>query len=763
MFKKINLLLLGVAALLISIPTSAQVQKRFAVTAQPDSVVIMGNLIQAHPYNSRTHEYDDLSPSNVGIVSLKKYKDSENGLDEMAFVVKNHVLYGDAGAVYCDSVFYTFHQHESSDYTSEESTYSIVVRGWSTKDWSKLSEQEFPSNSGLNATDMCYDPIDDRIYGIFNMIQGSDNGYRLGTLDVKTMKVTPISKNNMDMEIRALAVSPEGVLYGIASSGDFYRIDKMSGIPTLIGNVGFKTQRKRMSATFDQRTGRLYWLGFKNSGIDESTRKNLTISQGREDTGLFEIDLTTGKATLLADMPNKEVVVGAWIDGGDVKQSYDLKVELSAPSQIKVGQKGSFTAYVKNLGIQVANGYKVKLYCNDKEVASVDGVDLAAEADKYYTLNFTPTISDKADSKFYAAIVDAKDTVLRNNFSVQYDVKIILPVYPAVTLYGKRSAEGNVLLKWEAPNLDAAIVDGAEDYAAFSIDNVGDWTMFDGDQAYTVVMNFAQGTRTYPNAGRQMAFQVFNPLEAGLSLEGVDGAESQFAPYAGSQVFAAFASGKPSVGGGDPEMVQNDDWMISPELSGKEQTIKFVAQSYASMGYMSDDPVTYTEKMLVYYSTGGTDIDEFMQVGDTISVPDNWTEFSFNVPAGAKHFALRCVSFDQFFLFVDNIQYQGKAYKLQGYNVYRNGEKVNAELLSEPTFSEIREPNATDTYNVTVVYAEGESAYSNEVVFTSPTAIDDVINTKTKDMQLFDLMGRRVSGKLKSGVYVRNGKKVVIK
>ena len=71
---------------------------------------------------------------------------------------------------------------------------------------------------------------------------------------------------------------------------------------------------------------------------------------------------------------------------------------------------------------------------------------------------------------------------------------------------------------------------------------------------------------------------MFNPsLAAGL-----DGDEEEFMAHSGKQFLACF--------GADPEEpvnvgdVRNDDWLISPMLSGDAQTISFYARSLDPYG-----------------------------------------------------------------------------------------------------------------------------------------------------------------------------------
>lgn len=161
-------------------------------------------------------------------------------------------------------------------------------------------------------------------------------------------------------------------------------------------------------------------------------------------------------------------------------------------------------------------------------------------------------------------------------------------------------------------------------------------------------------------------------------------------------------------------MVQNNEWAISPELDGSAQTISFYARSYSG---------DYPEKVSVYYSTGSLQPSDFVKIegAGSTSVPGVWTLFEAQLPAGAKHFAIVCESYDAFSFMVDDVTYipAGTAnLEIEGYNVYRDGVKINDVPVQETEYVDANvTAGETYTYVVTVVYKEkGESAPSAEAV-----------------------------------------------
>ena len=109
-------------------------------------------------------------------------------------------------------------------------------------------------------------------------------------------------------------------------------------------------------------------------------------------------------------------------------------------------------------------------------------------------------------------------------------------------------------------------------------------------------------------------------------------------PHAGNKVLAAFCA----------KSGQNDDWAISPRLDGTAQKVSFYAMSFDK-----DMP----ESFEFYYSTDGTSTDKFVKLGETEVAPDQWKKYEYTLPQGARYFAVRCISKDQFIFMLDDFEF----------------------------------------------------------------------------------------------------------
>lgn len=408
------------------------------------------------------------------------------------------------------------------------------------------------------------------------------------------------------------------------------------------------------------------------------------------------------------------------LDNIRVKNVYDHNLAarvINAPVRMRMGEESTVEVNVENNGMNRAEQYTVNLIVNDKVVANVEGP--AIEADGYTTVKFkvAPEITWPETTYMKAEVVYDADMFADDNTTDKAEVLIIAPTLPYVNdLVGTNDENGNVTLSWSEPEIvegsGETVTDGAEEYRAFSISEVGDWWMYDGDGMPTFgISNNTGGVVSYENAGKPQAFMVFNPSAAGIPLEYSDGEATPWAPRTGDQYFASFGSEG-----------QCDNWLISPELPRVAQTISFFVKSVTSeYGY---------EKFEVYYSTTGTEISDFKRIGDLRSAPVAWSEERVELPEGARYFAIRCVSQDAYVFMVDDITYLPAAsvteeLALMGYNIYRDFERLNDTPSMEMDFTDLTADGYTHTYAVSTVYDKGESRLSN-TVSVAASGIDDI-------------------------------------
>lgn len=422
----------------------------------------------------------------------------------------------------------------------------------------------------------------------------------------------------------------------------------------------------------------------------------------------------------------------------------DLAVRSFSASErrVNIGETTTFNTTVYNHGANTVQDYTIILYRDGLENQRIKGTPILSTETKDFTFEYKSDLQDaRRDSSIWKVEIEyAKDEIKENNISdsIWWTVRqndVPVPENLFATL-----SESAVKLSWnectsEAPvRTEAAepILDDFESYEPFIIDNIGEWTVLDLDGGKT--LNSPVIPTNYPHKGEAMAWQVFNTEKAGVVTE--DHYDNVFHSHSGKQYLMCPSN--------DDYYQKNNDWLISPRLDGQPQTISFYARTPNS--------ASGADWLKVYYSTTDKHPDSFKQLGDNdhIAVWDWWNKdaHSYELPEGARYFAIRVV---RCFLYcmLDDITYRpyngdkpGRT--LIGYNIYRNGEKVNAEIVTSNSYTDMTASNnERNDYNVTAVYEEGESDFSNTATASPTSSIKGISSALTTEY--YNVNGTKVS------------------
>lgn len=389
----------------------------------------------------------------------------------------------------------------------------------------------------------------------------------------------------------------------------------------------------------------------------------------------------------------------------------DLAIDnVKAPSKVKSGNSFTIEAQVANAGVSTVDKYAVQLYADGKFVEELTGDTLAMSEKATHT--FDVTMSPFAtDSVVYTVeVIYALDEKPDNNVA-DVVVNAITSTLPKVTNLTASQTTGAVNLSWTAPQYTdqgtlTEITEGFENGIALE-NSYGDWTFIDVDQA-TLIEDVGWFDK-YDNKG---SFWIWD----------TDAMQIPF-PLAVEHPSKKFIFSMALQDGG-----KVDDWAVSPQLCGKAQTIKFYATSM-------DDK--FPDDLEVLYSTANTiALDDFSTIeGWPKTLPVQWTEYSVDLPDGATYFALRAMATGAVGLFIDDVTFTPANFPLNlvlvGYNIYRNGEKLNTTPVTDCSFAdEITETTASYLYSVTAVYeGHGESA-GVSYEFNNTSGIEDIAATR---------------------------------
>lgn len=456
--------------------------------------------------------------------------------------------------------------------------------------------------------------------------------------------------------------------------------------------------------------------------------------------------------TFIVEADEKDAVCR--IDDIQVRDVPDCDLELVSvqlPNQVKVGHEELAVVTVRNNGLMSVgeDAYALELIVGDSTVtACAQVLELAPfSGTATYTFTFTPTIFDQVVIEVGAKVSCPEDIDEDNNVA-----KAVASVkQPSVARMVNLTAEAcgsDVSLAWSLPNgsLDVGniITEDFEDTETFAnlsaggitADNhwgeLGSWKLYDGNGTPVRVVELCDSD----SIGSPKAFQVFNAFESGLDMTDYDVVESM-ASYSGEQMLLAMtpADGQPS-----------DKWLVSPLLSGTEQTISLFVSATAN------DPGTTFE---VLYTTSNTpeDLEQYRLLHEGVASTMDWNEVRLDLPVGARYFAIRSTASGTAGFMVDDITFTASPVMqmpkarpvLTGCHVYRDQLLIAQLDASTVEYVDNEVENGQHTYYVTAVYGETESALSNPaIVNVGATAIPEVPASATRfgdDIMVYDLRG----------------------
>ncbi len=445
-------------------------------------------------------------------------------------------------------------------------------------------------------------------------------------------------------------------------------------------------------------------------GTDEyvtiSSKTVAEICEGMEDGwGKYTVSLAAyeGKVIQLRIACTVKIFQYTMIDNIRVQSmvAEDLAAKaIDAPARVLAGDSYTVNVTVANEGFNAAAAYSVDLYADGEKVATENGENLASGQSAVVAFNLEMPVLAEEPITYSATVVYAADLNNDNNSVGDFVVTPRLSTLPKVDdLAGEYVAEG-VKLTWTEPNLEGGVAESkTEDFesaeAGFSSEStVEGWTFIDGDKSPvggfqgSDIPGMTPGTSTGSFFVFSTSYFPGNPT---------------FEAHSGTQYIAAIFR----YDGGT-----NDDWAISPALSGNAQTISFWVKSYST---------DYPEKISVLYSTTSDDVTAFTNETTCKNyVPGgDWTEVAVELPAGATYFAIRSFATDSFMLMLDDVTYEAGSstanLSILGYDVYRNGEKITAEPTGEVEYIDTNAPEGENAYRVVAVYDRGLSAGSNTV------------------------------------------------
>lgn len=469
-----------------------------------------------------------------------------------------------------------------------------------------------------------------------------------------------------------------------------------------------------------------------------------------------------------------KVLVG--VDNVNIIDQQDRNLaatSITAPEALVAGKTGNVAVTVENLGALTADDYSVVLYANDKacDTVKVNRPLTSLGVDTVYLSLPVAVNESAAQIRVKATVVYVGDQQADDDDTEIKTVSITPSAYGRVNdLNAETDDKGQATLTWGSPVLPEPehITDGFEDYSPFAT-QMSPWTLVDGDKGTAGAL---QQSATYPGQNEAFAFTAFNP---DWWMEDMTSVNPGLAPHEGSQYAAAIYAYD-----ADHKFVAQDNWLISPRLSGRSQKVSFYVMNIAT--YPGD--TNYAENFDVLYSAESTDTASFVKIESCLadgnvsySEGSNWKLITVELPEGARYFAIHhnTPRGKSYVFGVDDVSYEkvavGADDQVTAFVIYRDRQPVARVAGNVRSFTD-NCAAGTHVYNVTAVYtsADGdvnESGFSNDASVNIATAIGSVNVAPAYDVTTIGGVRVKSGAKsldgLKRDVYIINGKKQILK
>lgn len=454
------------------------------------------------------------------------------------------------------------------------------------------------------------------------------------------------------------------------------------------------------------------------------------------------------------------------------KVANDLELtHADFPAAVKAETPSMVTITVSNVGTEASSEAILRLQKDDEETDCTTIPSLNVGEAIALDLQMHNTLDDAYRQIGYQAILsyDA-DQHEANDASELTMVNIKGNTLPTLSLKG--TTEGNIVsLEWNEPVATMAVplTDDFEAYSPWASQGFGPWTTFDGDKEMTYWLRYWPSMGNHPYG--ELAYEVWNNQQA--MNEGFFWTDEEFWPtHSGQTVLAAFTAIVDPITWDLP--VENDNWIISPSIVGGTDVSFWInkVSSYNNEYF----ELLYSEQPALE----APDAADFMLLRrDSLMGDEGWKLISATLPREAIYFAIRhCTVTNGYVALLDDVTYtpdegSEQAINRQGYNIYRDGERI--ATTEQCSYVDGEALDGTHTYAVTSCWAEGESMLSNRYITDVVQGIDYIEASETQDACLYNMAGIRIwSGKnhdcepkIGNGIYLLNskqqGRKIIVK
>ena len=355
----------------------------------------------------------DPAVNKADFYSNGQFTDNEKALWASNF----NMMFANSGAIIHNGILTTIMSRTDMDPNSggyvvpgastNDST-RFAVRKWdaATGDLLSATDVYYPAKACLESAGMAVNPKDGKVYGLFHITNkylpdsilndpdffadesadSTDSGYAICTIDLDNMEITQITPGLYYENYVTFAINSEGRAFALTSGGTaavpsedgrYYDIngdltgshlmefDLETGliIADNRSSTGYMTQVKRQAACFSQSDpNKMYWMGYYNCGLGFDDYGNWTPlsdlnwkTNGKYDTSLYEVDVTTGVATRLGNIDDRYLFAYMWVDGEEEPVPAGLRGDVDDSGKVGMDDLSALINYLLTGNTQGVN------------------------------------------------------------------------------------------------------------------------------------------------------------------------------------------------------------------------------------------------------------------------------------------------------------------------------------------------------------------------------------------------------------------------
>ena len=333
--------------------------------------------------------------------------------DKALWASNFNMMYANSGAIVHNGILTTIMsrtdmQNPDGTWVTND-TNRFAIRKWDARTYDLLSvgDDYRPAWDCLESAGMAVNPKDGKVYGLFHITNkylpdsilndpdffadenadSTDSGYAICTIDLDKMQISQITPGLYYQNFVTFAINSEGRAFALTSGGTIaipsadgkvYDIDgKLTGahlfefdlqsglmIEDHRSSTGYMSQVRRQAACFSKNDpNKMYWIGYYNSGMgyDENGNWNPLsdknwIETGKYDTSLYEVDVTTGEASRLANIDDRYMFALMWVDGEQEPETVAVRGDVDGNGNVNIDDVTALIDYLLKGGNTPLNG-----------------------------------------------------------------------------------------------------------------------------------------------------------------------------------------------------------------------------------------------------------------------------------------------------------------------------------------------------------------------------------------------------------------------